>query len=110
MFYLGIDQHARQITISLRDDDGGVLLARQVSTQPGALELVRLQQVLVDERTIRRRWRSACQRLTEALGGRMPRDRRSPANARSPRRAFYHHQPVDTTRQSKVFVDISQLI
>jgi transposase len=34
MLYLGIDQHARQITISLRNDDGDVLLARQVSTQP----------------------------------------------------------------------------
>ena len=34
MLYLGIDQHARQITISLRDDHGDVLQARQVSTQP----------------------------------------------------------------------------
>jgi transposase len=34
MLYLGIDQHARQITISLRDDGGDVLQARQVSTQP----------------------------------------------------------------------------
>jgi transposase len=34
MLYLGIDQHARQITVSLRDDSGDVLLARQVSTQP----------------------------------------------------------------------------
>ena len=34
MLYLGIDQHARQITISLRDEKGDVLLARQVSTQP----------------------------------------------------------------------------
>ena len=34
MFYLGIDQHARQITISLRDDGGDVVQARQVSTQP----------------------------------------------------------------------------
>ena len=34
MLYLGIDQHARQITISLRDEDGDVLQARQVSTQP----------------------------------------------------------------------------
>ena len=34
MLYLGIDQHARQITISLRDDQGDVLQARQVSTQP----------------------------------------------------------------------------
>src|SRR6476660_5822493 len=34
MFYLGIDQHARQLTISLRDEGGDVLQARQVSTQP----------------------------------------------------------------------------
>src|SRR6476661_10011096 len=34
MLYLGIDQHARQITISLRAESGDVLLARQVSTQP----------------------------------------------------------------------------
>jgi transposase len=33
MLYLGIDQHARQITISLRDDHGDVLQARQVSTE-----------------------------------------------------------------------------
>jgi len=34
MLYLGIDQHARQITISLRNEDCDVVLARQVSTQP----------------------------------------------------------------------------
>jgi hypothetical protein len=34
MLYLGIDQHARQITISLRDESGDVQQARQVSTQP----------------------------------------------------------------------------
>ena len=34
MLYLGIDQHARQITISLRDDSGDVVQARQVSTRP----------------------------------------------------------------------------
>jgi hypothetical protein len=34
MLYLGIDQHARQITISLRDEQGDVLQARQVSTEP----------------------------------------------------------------------------
>jgi transposase len=33
MLYLGIDQHARQITISLRDENGDVVQARQVSTQ-----------------------------------------------------------------------------
>src|SRR5262249_53794241 len=34
MLYLGIDQHARQITISLRDESGDVPQAWQVSTQP----------------------------------------------------------------------------
>ncbi len=34
MLYLGIDQHARQITISVRDEQGDVLQARQVSTRP----------------------------------------------------------------------------
>jgi transposase len=34
MLYLGIDQHARQITISLRDETGDVVQARQVSTEP----------------------------------------------------------------------------
>ena len=35
MLFLGIDQHARQLTVSLRDQQGDVLLARQVSTRPG---------------------------------------------------------------------------
>lgn len=34
MFYLGIDQHARQLTVNLRDDNGDVLMRRQVSTKP----------------------------------------------------------------------------
>ena len=34
MFYLGCDQHARQITICLRDEAGDVVEKRQVSTQP----------------------------------------------------------------------------
>ena len=37
MLYLGIDQHARQLTISLRDENGDVLQARQVSTQPAKI-------------------------------------------------------------------------
>src|SRR5262245_58185440 len=37
MLYLGIDQHARQITISLRDEQGDVLQACQVSTQPAKI-------------------------------------------------------------------------
>lgn len=32
MFYLGIDQHKRQLTVNVRDEDGSVLLKRQVST------------------------------------------------------------------------------
>lgn len=34
MFYLGIDQHARQLTVSLRNSEGDVILRRQVSTKP----------------------------------------------------------------------------
>jgi len=34
MFYIGIDQHAKQLTLSLRNQDGVVTLARQVSTEP----------------------------------------------------------------------------
>ena len=34
MFYLGIDQHAKQLTLSLRDADGNVVFNRQVSTEP----------------------------------------------------------------------------
>jgi len=39
MLYLGIDQHHRQITVSLRDDHGSVILRRQVSTQPGKVRV-----------------------------------------------------------------------
>ena len=38
MLYLGIDQHARQLTISLRDESGDVFQARQVSTQPEKIQ------------------------------------------------------------------------
>jgi transposase len=34
VLYLGIDQHAKQLTVSLRDEAGNVVQARQVSTQP----------------------------------------------------------------------------
>jgi len=34
MLYLGIDQHAKQLTVSLRNDHGDVILKRQVSTEP----------------------------------------------------------------------------
>jgi len=33
MLYLGIDQHKRQLTVNLRDEDGSVVLKRQVSTK-----------------------------------------------------------------------------
>ena len=33
MLYLGIDQHGKQLTVNLRDEDGRVLTARQVSTE-----------------------------------------------------------------------------
>jgi transposase len=34
MLYLGIDQHHKQITVSIRNDQGTVILRRQVSTHP----------------------------------------------------------------------------
>lgn len=34
MLYLGIDQHHKQLTVSLRNDEGTVILKRQVSTRP----------------------------------------------------------------------------
>ena len=37
MFYLGIDQHAKQLTINLRNQAGDVVLRRQVSTRPEKL-------------------------------------------------------------------------
>lgn len=33
MFYLAIDQHRKQLTVNLRNEDGDVMLQRQVSTQ-----------------------------------------------------------------------------
>ncbi|MDV6030213.1 MAG: IS110 family transposase [Phycisphaera sp. RhM] len=38
MLYLGIDQHAKQLTLSLRGSDGNVILNRQVSTEPKRFE------------------------------------------------------------------------
>ena len=37
MLFLGIDQHTRQLTVSLRDQQGDVVLARQVSTRPAKI-------------------------------------------------------------------------
>ncbi len=42
MLYLGIDQHARHITVSLRKKAEDVLLARQVSTQPDKIRASQL--------------------------------------------------------------------
>lgn len=33
MLYLGIDQHRKQVTVNVRDEEGHVVIARQVSTQ-----------------------------------------------------------------------------
>ena len=33
MLYLGIDQNRKQLTVSLRDESGNVVLRRQVSTR-----------------------------------------------------------------------------
>jgi len=33
MLYLGIDLHRKQLTVNLRDEEGDVVLKRQVSTQ-----------------------------------------------------------------------------
>ena len=38
MLYLGIDQHAKQLTIDLGDEDGNLLLHRQVKTQWDSLK------------------------------------------------------------------------
>jgi len=37
MLYLGIDQHAMQLTVDLGDEDGNLLLHRQVKTEPESL-------------------------------------------------------------------------
>ena len=33
MLYVGIDQHGKQLTVSVRDESGNVILRRQVSTE-----------------------------------------------------------------------------
>ena len=42
MFYLAIDQHAMQLTVNLRNEEGTVVLRRQVSTEP---ERVRVEMI-----------------------------------------------------------------
>ena len=56
MWSLGIDQHERQITISLRDENGDVLLARQVSTQPEKIQAFFQQLTQIDCRKVRSSW------------------------------------------------------
>lgn len=38
MLYLAIDQHAKQLIICVRDEEGGTVLRRQVSTRPEKVE------------------------------------------------------------------------
>ena len=38
MLYLAIDQHAKQITVCVRNHDGDTVLRRQVSTRPEKIE------------------------------------------------------------------------
>ena len=46
MFYLGIDLHSKQLTVSLREETGHVVQRRQVSTEPDKIRafLQELQQ------------------------------------------------------------------
>ena len=48
MLYLGIDQHARQITISLRDDSGDVLQGQGAWPAIGVSFRMTLDQQLLD--------------------------------------------------------------
>jgi len=50
--YLGIDQHARKITISLRDEHSDVLQAQQVSTRPEKIQsfFAKLTQYTITQR------------------------------------------------------------
>jgi hypothetical protein len=38
MLYLAIDQHAKQITVCVRNTDGDTIMRRQVSTRPEKIE------------------------------------------------------------------------
>lgn len=38
MLYLAIDQHAKQITVCVRNDNGDTIMRRQVSTRPEKIE------------------------------------------------------------------------
>ena len=44
MLYLGIDQHKAQITVNLRNEQGNVVLQRQVSTDHAKMDDCRVDE------------------------------------------------------------------
>ena len=48
MLYLAIDQHSKQITVCVRNEDGDTVLRRQVSTRPEKIEAFFQQLVEMD--------------------------------------------------------------
>ncbi len=48
MLYLAIDQHAKQLTVCVRDEEGGTVLRRQVSTRPEKVEAFFEQLIAMD--------------------------------------------------------------
>jgi len=64
MLYPGIDQHARQITISLRNDGGDVVLARQVCRNEDGEQIESLKR----SDLVRRESRRGVE-MVEAAGG-----------------------------------------
>lgn len=48
MLYLAIDQHAKQITVCVRNEDGDTVLRRQVSTRPEKIEAFFQQLIEMD--------------------------------------------------------------
>ena len=91
MLYLGIDQHRKQLTVNVRNEEGTTLLRRQVSTQ---WERVRafLAEVRHGSRVAGRirgdRGGLRLQRLAAEAAGRvrLPRDRAGPAARSGPRK------------------------
>ena len=48
MLYLAIDQHAKQLTVCVRNETGDTVIRRQVSTRPEKLEAFFEQFVAMD--------------------------------------------------------------
>ena len=48
MLYLAIDQHAKQLTVCVRDEEGGTVLRRQVSARPEKVEAFFEQLIAID--------------------------------------------------------------